>query len=166
MAGEVLNTNIDLTSLANGEDTKTNSSNGSEITSTEMSMEYEEIPAFEEIRTKLFPLVKTDVWLKQTKERLYGTSQSVFYKPLNNVSRIDCGFTVAIMSDEFHYVLNSYLVEWHISAMTLVQISQANLRKLFIQEGKMWQTSQTGIRFMEGVGTKKQAKELLPNCEN
>ncbi len=127
-----------------------------EMTSS-INIDYEVIPTFNEIRTKLLPLVKTDAWLKSIKSHLQRTNvstQSVFYKPLNNISRIDYGFTVAILcdSDQYHYVLNSYLVEWHISSLTLVQIAQANFRKRLIQEGKGWKISQTGVRFLEDLG--------------
>ena len=123
-----------------------------------INMEYEAIPIFDDIRTKLLPLIKTDAWLKSMKNRLQTTNaptrQSVFYKPLNDISRIDYGFTVAILCDDnqYHYVLNSYLVEWHISSSTLVQIAQANFRKKLIEDGKTWKTSQTGVRFMEELG--------------
>ena len=121
-----------------------------------INMEYEAIPTFHDIRTKLLPLIKTDAWLKSMKNHLQTTNastQSVFYKRLNDLSRIDYGFTVAILCDDnqYHYVLNSYLVEWHISSSTLVQIAQANFRKI-LQDGKTWKTSRTGVRFMEELG--------------
>lgn len=120
------------------------------------NLEYEAIPAFEDVRTKLLPVVKTDTWLRSIKYHLQKTNaatQSVFYKPLNNISRIDFGFTVAILHDgEYHYVLNSYLASWHISSLTLVQIAQANLRKRLVREDIVWKTSETGIRFIRGLG--------------
>ena len=150
MADEVLYT---ISEVRNEEDLN---SRDLEMAST-INIEYEAIPTFEEIQTKLIPLVKTDAWFKSIKDHLQkanAATQSVFYKPLNNISRIEYGFTVAILcdDDQYHYVLNSYLADWHISSLTLVQIAQANFRKRLIEEGKTWQTSQTGIRFMQGLG--------------
>lgn len=124
-------------------------------TASTISMDYDIVPTFEETRSKLMPLLKTDAWYKSVKELLQKSSSthSVFYKPLNKVSRIDYGFTVAILcdDDQYRYVLNKYLSEWHISGLTLVQIAEANFRKRLVQEGKKWQTSHTGVRFMEGI---------------
>ena len=151
MADEVLYTiSEEIVKEGNGTDSNV------EIPSS-LNIEYEAIPVFEEVRTKLLPVVKTDTWLKSIKCHLQKTnaaSQSVFYKPLNNISRIDFGFTVAILcdGDEYHYVLNSYLAAWHISSLTLVQIAQANFRKRLIEEGIAWETSGTGIRFIHGLG--------------
>ena len=129
------------------------------VMTSAIDITYEEIPAFEEIRTKLLPLVKTDAWLKTIKDLQQTNSgnQNVFYKPLNNISRIDFGFTVAISYDDDHYqyVLNSYLSEWHISSSTLVQIAQANIRKRLLQQGKSWKHSRTGIRFIDDLGKVK-----------
>ena len=129
------------------------------------NLEYKAIPAFEDVRTKLLPVVKTDTWLRSIKyhlQKTHATTQSVFYKPLNNISRIDFGFTVAILhdGDEYHYVLNSYLASWHISSLTLVQIAQANLRKRLVQEDITWKTSETGIRFIHGLGMRDSLEDL------
>lgn len=140
-----------------------------QATSSEITINNEPIPSFEDVRTKLLPLIKQDSWVKTTREllqRVDSGAQSIFFKPINQTCRVNFGFVVAIVNapDEYHYVLNSYLGEWHISAATLIQISQANLRKRLIEEGeKIWRQSETGIQFIQGLGPLTASVILLPD---
>lgn len=138
-------------------------------TSSEMIIELEEIPSFDEARTKLFPIIKLDSWIKTTKELLYQVkagTQSIFFKPINQACRVNFGFAVAIINEQeqYHYVLNSYLEEWHISEATLIQVAHANLRQRLIEGGQnIWRRSLTGIHFIQGLGPLTASVILLPD---
>lgn len=139
-------------------------------TSSEISIDEEEIPSFPDVRSKLLPVIKLHSWLKTTKDLLQQLNigpQSVFFQPINRACRVNFGFAVAIVQnkqEQYHYVLNSYLAEWHISASTLIQIAQGNLRRRLIDEGgNIWHKSETGIRFIQGLGPLTASVILLPD---
>ena len=96
-------------------------------TSSEISINQEIIPVFAEVSTKLLRF-KLYSWLKTTKDliqQLNTGPQSVFFQPINRACPVNFGFTVAIVreqheQEQYHYVLNSYLAEWHISQSTLI----------------------------------------------
>lgn len=139
-------------------------------TSSEIWINQEEIiPVFAEVRTKLLPVIKLYSWLKTTKDLLQQLNtgpQSVLFQPINRACPVNFGVTVAIVreQEQCHYVLNSYLAEWHISQSTLIQIAQANLRRRLIEGGEnIWHKSATGIRFVQGLGPLTASVILLPD---